>query len=106
MAKITSEDIVIWVLIAATLGIIIWKLFGSPSDLAVIITIGLFVIGLITTLTKKIYTVENNLTSSIHKLDEKTSLGFMKVKNEISLMQKDINRRLDDIENLIRKNKK
>lgn len=95
MAKITPEDIVIWVLIVATLAIIIWKLFGSPSDLATTLTLSLFIIGMITAIGKK-----------THSIDKETSKGFLKVKHDLETMKKDVNHGFDNLEKLITKKKK
>jgi len=94
MKKIAIEDIVIWILIVTTLGIIIWKLFGSPSDLAITITVALFIIGMISTLTKKIYNIEN-----------KTAVSFEKVKSRIDNLENNMHNRFDNIENLISREK-
>ncbi len=97
MARIKIEDIVFWILIFATIFVMLWKLFGSPSDMAAIITIGTFIISSGIMLWKNFF-----------KLDKKTSLGFLKVKhdmeknhlaitNRLNLMENNINNKLDKI---------
>ena len=102
MAKITIEDIVISITIVIIVGIAIWKLIGSPSDVASLISITLFIATLGLGLWKKIYLVE-----------KKTEVGFMKVKGELNLIKNNlnyirkdldsINNKLLNIENLVKK---
>ncbi len=99
--EIKIEDIVFWIAIIAIIGLIIWKLFGSPTDLATIITVAsLLAMGELSLL-KKIYTIER-----------KVAVGFMKVSSDINLIRNDIkhhleyiNERFDNLENLIKKKK-
>ncbi len=60
---------------------------------------------LIISVWKGIYSLESKTSNKIGSLDKKTSLGFMKVKNDLETIRKDINSRFDDLENLIRKKK-
>lgn len=92
-----TDDIVFWILALAAIALIIWKLFGSPTDLATFISVALFVIGLEFLLWRKVYS-----------LDKKTSLGFMKAKHDMDNLGKEFNHgfdkistRLDNIEKLI-----
>jgi len=97
MGKIKIENIVFWILIFATIAVILWKLFGSPSDIATVITIGTFIMS-----------SEIMLWKNFFKLDKKTSLGFIRVKhdmernhlettNKLNLMENNINNKLDKI---------
>ncbi len=92
MAKIRIEDVVFWILIFATIAVIIWKLFGSPSDIAVIIFIGTFIIF-----------SEIMLWKNFFKIDKKTSLGFMKVEHDIEKFRIEVNNRFDIIDNKLNK---
>jgi len=99
--KIKTEDIIIWTAIIIIIAIAIWKLVGSPTDTAALISITLFIAVSELSLWKKMFLME-----------KKTEVGFMKVKENINLLRNDLkhylnntNQRLDNIENLIRKNK-
>jgi len=84
MSKIKIEDIVFWFFIIAIIAIAIWKLFGSPTDTASIITIALFVAG-----------SELIIWKYIFNLEKKTAISFTKLRYEI-------NKRFDNLENLIK----
>ncbi len=97
--KIRMEYIAFWILIALAIALILWKLVGSPTDTATLITIALFIVG-----------SEILIWKSIFKIDKKTSLGFMKMRNHMdnkfdSVDNKfnQVNSRLDNIENLLRR---
>lgn len=99
MKKITIEDIVFWIAILAIIGIIIWKLFGSPTDLTTLISIASLLVMSELALWKKLYTTERRVT-----------LGFMKVRGDINLIRNDIkhhinyiNQRFDVLESLIKR---
>lgn len=93
--KVRFEDIVFWILIFATIAVILWKLFGSPSDIATIITIGIFIIS-----------SEALIWKYVFNLDKKTAVEFMKVKNIFTTVKHDIekikiemNNRFDKMDN-------
>ncbi len=101
MMKIKIEDITFWIAIIAIIGLIIWKLFGSPTDLATIITIA-----------SLLATGELSLLKKLYNLERKVAVGFTKVNADINLIRNDIkhhlnyiNKRFDNIENLIKKKK-
>lgn len=77
--KVKIEDVVFWILIVAVAGIIIWKLFGSPTGTATLISITLFIAMPGLGLWKKIYSVE-----------KRTEFGFMKVKGELNIIKNEI----------------
>ena len=98
MTRIKIEDIVFWVALAIIVGIAIWKLVGSPTDTAALISIALFVAMSELALWKKLYGIE-----------KRTEVGFMKVRSELNLLRNDlnhhlnnINKRLNDLKNLIK----
>ena len=97
--KIKIEDIIFWIAIIAIIGLIIWKLFGSPTDLATIITIA-----------SLLATGELSLLRKIYNIEKKVAVGFAKVGADINLIRNDIkhhlnhiNKRFDNLENLIKK---
>lgn len=100
MVKI--EDIIFWIAIIIIIGIAIWKLFGSPTDTAALISITLFMAMSELALWRKVYTIEI-----------RTAVGFTKVradlnliKNDLSYIKRDldnINNRLNNIKNLVKK---
>lgn len=85
MKNIKLEDIVIWVIAIALVAIAIWKIFGSPTDTATLISIILFVATSELIIWKKIFTMEKNV-----------AVGFVKMKN-------DINNKHNELKNLINK---
>ncbi|MDP3026690.1 MAG: hypothetical protein Q8N63_03205 [Nanoarchaeota archaeon] len=89
--KLKIEDIMFWILIALIVGMAIWKLIGSPTDTASLISLALFVAG-----------SEVLIWKSIFKIDKNTSLGFMKVKHDLDLMENKIMNKLNNIENRIK----
>ena len=82
MAKI--EDIIIWILIFAIIGIALWMLHGSPSDAGAIIGIAGFISASEILIWKKFFCVERD-----------TKIGFAKVKHDLNLMENKINNKLD-----------
>ena len=67
--KIRIEDIGFWIIIALIITVAIWKLIGSPTDTASIISIALFVAG-----------SEILIWKTLFKIDKKTTIGFMKIR--------------------------
>jgi hypothetical protein len=102
MARVKPEDIAFWIIISMIIAIIIWKVFGSPTDTATLITLTAFIAALIIALWKGIYSIESKVNIKLHNLDKKTSLSFMKLKNNMNNHFTNINKRLDNIENLIK----
>ena len=101
MMKIKIEDIIFWTAIIAIIGLIIWKLFGSPTDLATIIAIA-----------SLLATGELSLLRKLYNLERKVAVGFMKVSGDINLIRNDIkhhlnyiNKRFDNMEKLIKNHK-
>lgn len=87
MAKIKIEDIVFWILVFAIIGVMVWKLFGSQTDVGMIIGVGTFLLTSEILTWKKIFAIES-----------KTAIGFMKVKHNLELMENRINNRFDKLE--------
>jgi|SRR3989344_9596943 len=95
---IKIEDIIFWIVIIAVIGLLVWKLFGSPTDLATITTVAsLLAMG------------ELSLLKRIYNLEKRVAVGFTKVKSEINLIRNDIkhhssymDERFDNLEKLIK----
>jgi len=103
MAKIKIEDIAFWILIALIIFVVLWKLVGSPTDTATLISVALFIIG-----------SEMLLWRALFSFDKKVSCGFIKIKYNIDILKKEtdykidslnnkLDNRFDNIESLIRK---
>src|SRR3989344_7405741 len=86
---IKIEDIVFWLLILGVIALAIWKLFGSPTDLATIITIASLIAGSEITIWKKIYCTE-----------KKAEVGFIKVRGDLNLIKNDIGYIKKDLNNI------
>lgn len=72
MIKIKLIDVAFWIIIALIVGVALWKLVGSPTDTAGLISIALFVSG-----------SEILLWKYLLKMENKTNISFMKIKNEL-----------------------
>ena len=92
MAKVKIENIVFWILIIIIIAIIIWKLFGSPTDLATYLSIFSIMTALIISIWKGIYNLEIKLNNKITRLDRKTSMSFMRLKNDLDNINKLVKR--------------
>lgn len=97
MTKIRPEDVVFWIIIAMIVAIIIWKLFGSPTDLATYASIFTLIATSQIVIWKHIYRIENKLDNKLHGLDKKTAISFVKMKHDIYDLRKDMNNRFDTI---------
>ena len=84
--KIKIEDIVIWALIMLVIGIIVWKLVGSPTDTATLISVTLFIIGSEILLWKTIFSMENKIV-----------IGFSKIKNDLDKLEMNLNFKLEKL---------
>lgn len=74
------------------MGVAIWKLVGSPTDTAALISITLFVAG-----------SEIILWKALFKTDKRTEIGFIKIKNDINNLKEDINKKHQELKQLIKK---
>jgi len=90
--KFKIEDGVLLALIIAIVGIALWLLSGSPPSNDALIAVALFVAA-----------SELMIWRNMFSLDKKTSLGFMKIKNDIEKGFLGVNNRLDKIEDMIKK---
>mgnify|MGYP001560852760 CR=1 FL=1 len=87
-----TEDIIFWIIICLIVGVAIWKLVGSPTDTAALISITLFVAG-----------SEIILWKALFKTDKRTEIGFIKIKNDINNLKEDINKKHQELKQLIKK---
>ncbi|MEK6935197.1 MAG: hypothetical protein AABW67_00250 [Nanoarchaeota archaeon] len=86
--KITFEDIMFWIIIAGMIGIALWMISGSPTEMGAIIGIVTFAAASDTLIWK-----------SLFKMDKKTAIGFLKTKHDLDLIENNINNRFDNINN-------
>ena len=92
--RLKAEDIAFWILILSAIFVILWLLKGSPTLNSAIISIGIFIIG-----------SELMLWKNHFKIDKNTTVSFIKLKNDISNINKninEINNKLNNIERLIK----
>ena len=84
--KIKIEDVLFWMIIILIIVVAIWKLIGSPTDTATLISIALF-----------IASSEILLWKAIFSIEKKTLLGFVKIKNDLDKQQMNLNFKLDKL---------
>jgi len=89
--KYSAEEIVGWIVIGLMIATAIWMLSGSPTLVGAVIGIFGFVATSEILLWRKLFSVEN-----------KTSLGFMKVKYDMEKNHLKILNKLDGIERRIK----
>lgn len=97
--RVSSWDMAFWILILLIISVAVWKLIGSPTDTAALISVSLFFAG-----------SEILLWRALFALEKRTSCGFMKIKYDLDSMKsemnagaKEISSKLNNIENLIKK---
>jgi len=88
MVKITIEDILFWIIIAFIIGILIWMLSGSPTIEGALISLGGAIISSELLLWKRFYSI-----------DKRTTIGFIKIRNDIKILEMNLNSKLDNINN-------
>ena len=104
--EIKLEDIVFWILIFAIIGVALWLLNGSPTEISAIISIAIFVAGSEVMIWKALFKNNERNAVKFEKLDKKTSISFEKVKSrfdKIDLKLESINSQLNKVEKLIKK---
>lgn len=87
MVKI--EDLLFWILMALIVGVAIWKIIGSPTDTAALISLALFIAG-----------SEILIWRAIFGIDKRTSIGFIRIKNELNNNRKDVTEIKTDIKEI------
>jgi len=88
------EYIAFWILIVLIVGLAVWKLIGSPTDTSSLIALALFTAG-----------SELLLWKAIFKIDKKTSIGFVKLKDDMNSNFKHINEKLNNWESTFKRKK-
>ena len=88
--KIKIEDIIICIAIILTIGVALWMLHGSPTESSAIIAVALFAAASELMVWKKIFQIEN-----------KTTVGFIRIKNDMEKQNMKINYKLDKIEGIL-----
>jgi len=86
--KITFEDIMFWIIIAGMIGIALWMISGSPTEMGAIIGIVTFAAA-----------SDILIWKSLFKIDKNTAIGFTKIKGEFN----NINYKLNEINNKLSK---
>ena len=84
-------NIIFLVLISAALGEALWLLTGYPT-----IETGLLMITIF------IACSEILLWKTLFNIDNRTAIGFVRIKNKMSNLRSDLNNRFNNIENLIK----
>ena len=92
MKKIKPLDIIFWILILAAVGMAIWLVIGSPT-----LETGLLIIVIF------IASSEILLWKTLFNIDKKTAIGFERVKNNFNIKFNELNTKLENIENLIKR---
>jgi len=90
--KLKFEDIMIWIIIAGLIGISLWMLSGSPTEIGAIIGIGTFIGASEILIWKKIFFLDNKIDLNLLKINKKTEISFINLRN-------DMNNRFNIIEN-------
>lgn len=85
--RFTVNDVAFWIFILAAFAVILWLLSGSPTLESSLIAIGVFIMSSIIFLYRKYF-----------EMDKSTTIGFMKVKNDLD----HIKNKLNSIERLIK----
>jgi len=88
---IKIEDIIFWILIIAIIAIALWLISGSPPEIDALITIAFLLSASELLIWRKMFSIENNFNLRLSNLDKNTTLGFMKVKNDLEKIDSKIN---------------
>ena len=101
MTKIKLEIIIVWILILLSIAIAVWLLIGSPPASNGLLAIISFIAASVIAISKTFFSLDNKISQVANSLDKKTEVSFVKIKYEL----KQINTRLNSIENLIKRKK-
>ena len=85
------SDIVFWLIIAGIIGIALWLLSGSPTEIGAIIGIATFV-----------GASEILLWKALFQVDKRTAVGFIKMKSDLENKHEDIKRELLEIKGMMK----
>lgn len=81
------DDILFFILIALIVGTALWLLHGSPLEADALIAISI-----------AIAASELLIWRAIFKMDKKTSIGFMKIKNDFNALNNKLDNKFSNIE--------
>ena len=95
--EIKIDDIIFWVLILAIIGVALWLLVGSPTEMSAIISVAIFTAGSEIYLWRTLFEKEKNSCIEINNLDKKTAVSFEKVRSDIRILKQDINHQFKEI---------
>jgi len=79
---VNLEDIVFWILIVSIIGIALWLLSGSPTEINALISLALFVAGSEVMLWKKLF-----------ELDKKAAISYARVRDDLEELKSLIKKR-------------
>jgi len=105
MRKIKIEDVLFWICIFMLILLALWMLHGSPTEIAAVISIILFVATSEVLLWKELFKVEKRTEQALMRLDHKMDLKFMHLENKMGGQFKDIDKELAEIKQLLKKKK-
>lgn len=97
--KISFEDIMFWIIMAGLLGLALWMLSGSPTEIGAIMGIMGFVGASEIMLWKHLFKIDNKASLKLSNIQKNTTISFLKVKQDIEKMQININNRFDNMDN-------
>ena len=100
--KIKFEDIMSWIVIGLMVATVIWILSGSPTEMGAIIGIFGFTATSEILLWKKLFSIENDFNSRLLKLDKKTEISFINLRNDMNKGFDKIGNKLNIIESKIK----
>ena len=84
--KIKFEDIMFWIVITGMIGIALWMLSGSPTEVGAIVGIITFAAVSDMLIWRKVFSIDKN-----------TTIGFMKVKHSMEKNHLEIINKLDNM---------
>lgn len=87
MTRITIEDAMILLMIVAIVGVGLWMLVGSPSELQAIMAVAMFFGSAGLFVLKKTFSVENNFNKKLFKLDKNTSMRILKKQDVLNCLK-------------------
>ena len=87
MTRITIEDAMIFLMIVAIVGVGLWMLVGSPSELQAIMAVAMFFGSAGLFVLKKTFSVENNFNKKLFKLDKNTSMRILKKQDVLNCLK-------------------
>jgi len=90
-------DIMIILVLTATIGLGIWMLIGSPTEMQAIVTLAMFIGTSGLFMLKKIHSIDKNTAVKFKKVKG----SFLSVRHDIEKLNININNRLNLMENKI-----